>query len=322
MGAGGTLNLAGAFQVNLTTAVGTLTGGTGTFNYDGTSAQTVPVGAVAPNVVYNNLHTNNTSATGATLGGPPSSASILTSLRVQSGTLNNGNNGITGAAGDTFEVANGATFRLTGSSTTPTGPAGYTKTFGDTSTTDYAGATQAIGPESYGHLSLNGTGTKSAPNPVTVRGDWTLNTGTTFAGSPAAVTFAGAAANQHIGGTQPTSFVALTVNKNAGTTVTLDDDTTVTGLLNLANGTITTGSRTLIVNNGVIRNNGFVNGNMRKPAVAATTTLTFEVGTGTSDYSPVTLNFTGASGTGTVTGEPLPSSIRTSRRRASTRARA
>src|SRR5207249_838421 len=61
-GGAGTFNLGGAFTV--TNGVGTLTSSaTSTFNYNGSVAQTMPIGVSA--IVYNNLYVNNTNANGA-----------------------------------------------------------------------------------------------------------------------------------------------------------------------------------------------------------------------------------------------------------------
>lgn len=161
-GGTGVLNLAGALTVNNGANLGTLTAGTAgsTFNFNGAVAQTIPIGVSG--VVYNNLHVNNSHASGATLGSNAVTAARVTgNLRVQSGILNNGGFAIAGGAGDTFEVANGARLNLTGTSTTPTGFT--TSTYGATSTVDYAGTDQVVGNVSYGHLTLSNSGLKDLP---------------------------------------------------------------------------------------------------------------------------------------------------------------
>ncbi len=173
----GVLNLAGALTVNN----GTLTAGTlgSTFNYNGTAAQTVRIGVSS--IVYNNLHANNTSAAGATLDAAISAVNVTGNVRVQSGILNNGGFAIVGSAGDTFEVANGARFNLTGTSAMASGFG--TRTFGATSTVNFQGGAQTVASGlTYGHLILDGGSTKTmAAGTTTIAGDFTLGTGTTRA---------------------------------------------------------------------------------------------------------------------------------------------
>ncbi len=154
-GGAATLNLAGAF----TATVGTLVEGTSsTFNYNGTSAQTILLNE--PNIDYYNLHINNTSASGATLNANIGTANVFGSVRVQSGTLNDGGFTLAGGAGNTFEVANGATFVYT----TNTWVSGFTRSLGATSTVEYArNGGQDVVNENYGHLTLRGSGIKTLP---------------------------------------------------------------------------------------------------------------------------------------------------------------
>jgi hypothetical protein len=155
----GVFNLAGTFTINH--SLGTLTPSTGTFNFNGSSSpQTVPVGV--SNVIYNNLHLNNTSAGGANLSAAITSAYVTGNIRVQSGTLNNGGFAIGMNASTTFEVANSSTFTMTGTSGMVTGTS-ITKTFGISSTLNYGGTSQTVSAESYGNLKLSGSGTKTMP---------------------------------------------------------------------------------------------------------------------------------------------------------------
>lgn len=165
-----TLNLEGA----LTVPAGTLTASTSsTFNYmDNSSAQTVNL---FPGGAYGNLYLNNTSSGGATLGAAITSSKVTGNIRVQSGTFSNGGYSIGLATTKIFEVANGAEFDLTGTSGMVTGTS-ITKTFGASSTVDYAGTNQTISSETYGNLILSNSGTKSmAASPMTVQGDFTVD---------------------------------------------------------------------------------------------------------------------------------------------------
>jgi hypothetical protein len=251
----GTLNVGGL----MTVTNGTLTSGTGsTVNFNGTADQTIPIGVSS--VVYNNLSINNTSVfAGATLNGAITATNVKGNVTVGNGTnaatLDNGGNAIAMGAGKSFSVANNSTFKLTGASGMVTGG---THNFGATSTVDYAGIpSQTIGAESYGHLTLSGNGTKTAGGPISVQGNFTNKS--TFSGSTHTVTMTGITA-QIIGGSNPTTFTNLTIDK-ASSRVKLENHITVSGVLALgtasnpgviisfpntltANGTVTPGHRT------------------------------------------------------------------------------
>jgi aspartate 1-decarboxylase len=174
----GVLNLAGALTVNTT---GTLTAGTlgSTFNYNGTAAQTIQIGVSS--IVYNYLHANNTNASGATLSAAVTATNVTGNLRVQSGTLSNGGFSITGGAGDTFEVASGATFRMTGTGGFPTGFSTFS--LGATSTVRYLQTNaQTVSAQTYGHLEISPTANSIthtfAAGTTTVAGNLTLGNGT------------------------------------------------------------------------------------------------------------------------------------------------
>ena len=286
----GTIRLAGAFTIN---GNGTMLPG-GTFDFNGTAGQTIPIGQSA--VVYNNLHTNNTNATGAQPSTTITAANVVGNLRVQSGLFNNPSFAISGNAARTFEVANGATLRLGG---TATAPAGFgTRTYGDTSTVEYfGGAGQTIAnTENYGHLSILGA-PKTSSGTVTLRGNFS-----NFGTSPGTATFAftGTAATQTIGGPTPTIFNGgITVNKTAGN-VDLAHTTIVNGNLTFTQGNITTGANVLHAQSAVLRTSGHVVGNLRRPTGAGLVPITFNVGTGVN-HTPLTVSFASVSTPGNLT---------------------
>lgn len=158
-GGAGIVNLSGQF---LLSSAGTLsTAGTeNIFNYNGAFAQTVTFGS---SIAYRNLYLNNTDiALGATLGAAVTTSNVTGDIRT--GTLTgsalfrNGGFAIAGTAGRKFEVANSATFRMTGTAAFPTGYSIVTADyiFGPTSTTQYwqtnAQAVSAVGTPGYGRL--------------------------------------------------------------------------------------------------------------------------------------------------------------------------
>ncbi len=146
-GGSGTLNITGSF--NLTNGSGTLnSSGTSIVNFNGTSPQTVGFGSL---INFNHIYCNNSSS--VTLAGAPGLTDITGDIRVQTGTFDNGGYAIGLNTGKAFEVVNGATFKLSGTSGMVTGT-GITKTFGPASTVSYCGTAQTVSAELYGHLTL------------------------------------------------------------------------------------------------------------------------------------------------------------------------
>ncbi len=237
-GGAATVNLAGAF----TATVGTLLEGTSsTFNYNGTAAQTVRLNV--GNIDYYNLHLNNTSASSATLNANVTTANVFGNLRVQSGTLNDGGFTIAGGAGDTFEVANGATIVYT----TNTWVSGFTRTFGPTSTVEYArNGAQDVANENYGHLTLRGSNTKTLPaGTLNVAGNLTM-------GGTADLDHNGGTVNMNGSGAQTISLNAvnsilnnLTI-ANTGAGVTASGDVSLEGNFT-NNGVFSPGTSTFIL---------------------------------------------------------------------------
>jgi len=281
MSGGGTLKVGAGLTVD-----GTFTSGTGTVNFNGTGAQTIPIGSYT----FNNIQVNNTYTSGATLGAAIASSNVTGNLSVQSGILNNGGNGVTLASGKSFSVSNDATFNLTGSSSMVSISGGGTKTFGTTSTVNYSGAAQTVTAETYGNLILSGTSSKiiqnvamtiagnltlagsttaTAQNNLSISGDVTLGSGTTFTAGAfthnvkgdwtnnggtftntgSTINFNGSAA-QNIGGSAATTFNNLILNNGAGVVLSgTSVNTTVSGTLTLTSGVVTTNANTLIVSN-------------------------------------------------------------------------
>jgi hypothetical protein len=191
-GGAGLVNIKGA--ATLPSGGGTFTPGTtGTVNFNGSAAQTVGIASL---ITFNNLTFNN--AAGVTLSTAFGATTVKGNITVQSGLLSNGGFAIAMATSKAFTVADGATFRLTGTSGMVTGTT-ITKTFGPTSTVAYTGNAQTVSAEIYGHLQVSGTtGAVIKTFPGTafeVAGDFTSSLGTATSVSftaASAITFWGA----------------------------------------------------------------------------------------------------------------------------------
>ena len=289
-----TFNLARAFTINNNS--GTLTAGTtSTFNFNGTATgQTIPVGVSS--VIYNHLHINNTHSAGATISTTVSATNVTGNLSVQSGSLNNGAFEITLAPGKSFSVANGAFFKLTGTTGMVSVSGGGTRTFGPTSTVNYAGTIQAVTAELYGHIIFSGIGTKTmAAGNTSVAGNWTNNGTVDALTNAGATTFCCATGMQNIGGSSVTSFFDIFLNNASG--AQLGNDAKVINSFTLTSGILTTGLFTLDVTNnapGAISSasaSDYISGNMQRAIAAGVNSYDFPIGTAAA-YAPVTIDFT------------------------------
>ena len=166
-GSNSVLNIAGTM-----TNAGIFTPGTSsTVNFNGTSTQTLPV----TGFTYAHVSLNNTA--GVTLGGAITATNVTGNIRVLTGSFTNNGNAIAGNAAKTFEVANGATFFVAGTSAFPTN---FTVSLGTTSTVEYSGTTQTVSQQTYGHLTLSGSGTKSTTATISVLGTLLHSSSGTF----------------------------------------------------------------------------------------------------------------------------------------------
>jgi hypothetical protein len=167
-GGAGTFNLGGDFIISNTS--GTLLPGTSSsFKFNGSAAQTIPIGV--SNVVYNNMNINNLSA--ATLSAAVSATNVTGNIKILTGTLNNGGFAMAGSSVDTFSISNDAILNLSGTSTFPTGFG--TTTLGTTSTVNYSGTNQNVASKSYGNLALSASGNKTFEGATTIAGNLTLS---------------------------------------------------------------------------------------------------------------------------------------------------
>jgi hypothetical protein len=219
-------------------------GANSTVDYNGSSSQTVSGSA---NVNFSNLQISNPST--VTLGAAITATKVAGSLSVLAGTFDNGGFAITLASNQSFSVANGATFVLSGTSGMVSVSGTGTKTFGSGSLTNYSGAAQSVSSETYGSLTLSGTGAKSLPgSATTVAGTFTMT------GSPSATAASGFAFSGDVILTSGTfnagSFTHTVAGNwtNNGATFTAGTSTvTLTGSGKVINGSASTTFSTLTI---------------------------------------------------------------------------
>jgi hypothetical protein len=192
------MNISGAGTVNLHGALtfngnrGTLSSAAGsTFNFDrSSSGQTIAVPSSSTAAwVYANIHANNTSTAGVAFGFTSTATSVTGNVRVQTGLMTVGNFNIVGAAGSTFQAADGATFEMRSTSGGGNGgfPTGFgTVTLGASSTVAYNQNLNTnpwpVLPHTYGHLIIGQNGSdrnfELANAATSVAGNLTVGSGT------------------------------------------------------------------------------------------------------------------------------------------------
>ncbi|MDP4027631.1 MAG: hypothetical protein Q8P42_01480 [Gallionella sp.] len=201
-----------------------------------------------------------------------------------------------------------------------------------TITFQFGGAAQALPVANviYPNVVLAGSGAKTLSGAGTfdVRGNFTLNSGPTFAAGASNVDLYGDFSNNGGANFNPvaadsgiwtfrgtalqnvdstgilTTFPSLALNNNLG--IALNASTTVKTLLTLTNGYISTGINILTLSANCnapswSRTNGFVAGNVQLTFPAGATTCRFPVGSG-SVYAPIDLTTLAGSAGGTMTG--------------------
>jgi hypothetical protein len=326
----GTVNLSG----NLTTSnVGTtpspsFTGGTN-FNFVGTGAQSSG-GTLSPTFV--NLTVNKTGT--LTLG---VNSSVTGNLTVTAGTFDLGAFTVNrSASGGTLTVSNGGTLKIGSTNSLPSNYNAHS--IGATSTIEYEGANQTVSTlnssQTYGNLTISGSGTKSLQAATTVASALTIKGGTldatasnfflnvggnwsnnvapaNFNPRSATVTFNGNNNTQILGGTSSTTFNSLTSNHTGTGGLSLGNNITINGVLTLTSGNIATGANTLSIGSAGTRSRtaGYIIGNEKKTYGGAGSFI-FDVGTA-NGYSPVDSTITAGTGDLTVLAVqgPQPSAV-------------
>ncbi|MGQ0740588.1 MAG: beta strand repeat-containing protein [Bacteroidota bacterium] len=166
------------------------------------------------------------------------------------------------------------------------------------------------------------TMTLASGAPISTRGDFTINTGTTFNANGQAIsitgnfansgtftsgtqttTFNGAAA-QSIGGTTATTFSSLTINNTSGG-VSLSQDASVTGTMTFTSGVFTsTSTNILTINDGAgvagASNSSYLDGPMIK---LGNDDFTFPIGDPAGSYHRLRLDNTGGANGDSYTAE-------------------
>ncbi len=253
---------------------GTFTAAGSTITLNGSGAQSIGGSSTTS---FANLTVSKSAGT-ATLA---ANENVGGNLSVSQGTLDVSTFAATGSGG-TFSLAAGTTLNVGGANNFPSGFGGVS--LDPASTVVYSGAGQTVGSQTYGSLTLAGSGTKTPAAGVTVAGTFTIGSGTTFAAGSFTHSFAGNFANngtftagtsnatfngtgaQTIGGSSTTTFATLTLNNATGTVTLAQAEsaanlTVSAGTLDLSTFALTgTGAGTLTVGNGATLKIGGTNG--------------------------------------------------------------
>ena len=273
---GANIKIAGNFTNNGTAAF-TTTGNTVTFN--GSTPQSV---GSTTSATFNQVVVSNTGST-VTLG---VNESVSTSLNISSGTLDlNGFTFNRASSGSGLTVANGATLKIGGTQGFPANSSSPQPRCIEHQV-EYSSTNQTVANQSYGNLTLSGSGTKTMPattlaiagnfttagtpattaqGAINVNGNVVLNGGTFNAGSfthtvkgnwtngggtfnagTGKVTFNGSSLQTVTGG--PT-FNNLEVNGGGLSLASGNLTLGASGVLTLTSGLVTTGTNTVVVNN-------------------------------------------------------------------------
>jgi hypothetical protein len=296
-------NYALTFGGNYINNGGTLTAGSSAITISGTGTQSIDG--------FTTTGTVSMTKTGGTATFQDNVNGGALTISGLGGTLNLGS-GLTHNFTGAWTRTNGT---LAGNSSTLNLGGGLSETGGTftagTSTVNYnAAGAQTVAGVTYYNLMTSGSGTKTLGGAVIVNGNLTIGSSTTldvssnnygltvkgnwsnsgtFTQRSGTVTLSGSNAQTMTGAT---TFYNLILNNNNG--LTINSDETVSNMLTLTNGKISTGSNKVIISStsgAVTRTNGYVIGNLQKNvATGSGVSRTFEVGTA-SGYDPIVVNF-------------------------------
>jgi MSHA biogenesis protein MshQ len=308
----GATSVSGTLQISSTTGTKTFTGDVtinpgGTWNNGADEAVTM-----AGSLTNNNVFTSGTGLYTFTTNGDQwagtAGITFSGSVAVNGTRTNNTTTTIVGNLSGSSTLTNGASQTLNiggnanGINTLNASAADNTVNYNGT-------AAQIIENATYHHLTVsNNTGPVTLNGNTVIRGDFTNNGNFNGVSGNRTVTFSGPAA-QAITGTSPTtSLYRLTLNNANGLALSGTHSLTITNLLTLTAGPITTGSNYVYISNGSaigsVGGNDFVIGNLRKNYTGGNVTRVFEVGSGLTPaarYTPVTVRLGSVSVAGDFT---------------------
>jgi hypothetical protein len=297
-----------------------------TVTFDGTGTQSI---GGSQSTTFRNVTVNKSAGTVTVLGNQ-----ILTNgdLTISAGTLDLSTYTMNrSSSGGTLTVSNGATLKIGGTNSFPSNYS--THTLGATSTVEYSGTDQRVSNESYGNLTLSGSGTKTmstsamtiagnftitgtasatAEADMTIGGDFTIDAGATFDAASYTIqvngnftsngTFDAGTSTLTITGPNSTmdadTLNNLTVSNSNG--LALGRDQVVKHSLSLAGGKLKLGPHTLTIEStasitGLSPSNYVVldGSGSLKRKGVGSSSIAFPVGT-TSSYNPVTISNSGS----------------------------
>ncbi|MGN6490980.1 MAG: T9SS type A sorting domain-containing protein [Agriterribacter sp.] len=289
------------------TVSGTLTHTTGTLTMSGTSKSISGSGTK----VFYGLAATGTITTAVDFS-VDSVLNVTGSLTATAGTATfRGSSSLSGTAGLFNVNLNGTSLQL--STNSVLGIAGaYSITAGTLdvassvpNTVSFNGTgAQTVNGGTYHHLTLANGNTKTAGNNITVNGNITIATGTSFSGGNWVHTingnwinngtFTAGASTISFSGSLPvrvsgaTTFSTLTINKSTATVVDLQSNISA-GTVNMTSGLLNTGSNTLTIT--TTRNgNGVILGNIQRlHAFSAGTAYAFESPSNTITFSSISV---------------------------------
>ena len=289
----GTTSITGTINFGSTSTTSRLMTFTGAVTLNSGAVWNETTTGAIPTFSFGDSLTNNattfTSQTGShTFTGTAKTLSGATATSIPNVTItgtytNNGTLTVSTALAGTGGLTNGATgtLNLGGTSTITTLTASAVG-----NTVNYNGASQTVAAMTYYNLTLSGSGTKTpAAGTTTVAGNFTLASSVIYAGTTnnpvvnfggnfsnsgtfnsgtGTCTFNGSGAQTLTGAT---TFTNLKMN-NSGSGLTINNNVTVSTLLTLTSGNITTGANVLTTSatcaTSVSRTSGHVVGNLQK----------------------------------------------------------
>jgi hypothetical protein len=208
-----------------------------------------------------------------------------------------------GTSGGIFNVAANATLRIGGTAAFPANFA--TVTLNEASTVEYYGTAQTVRAANYGHLIISGSRGASS---VTLANSGTIGIAGTFTTSESYTTGGRIVTGSTIlfNGTTQQTVPAFTFNNltiNNASSINLDADITISGVLTFTAGSVNTRSNKIILPSGgsvsgASQSTGWVNGNLQKH-FSTIAGGSFEIGDATA-YTPLSISFTTVSASGSL----------------------